>query len=573
MAGRDRRLEGRLRPVVVAGEIARPAEGQRQNRMPGRRQAVLELGGRFGGGERTGGIAPRKARAHHCGCVADGRPVGERLLRVPHDGQRFVGLGPLSGHALRPSPQENEARVLRDSLGGEALEAANRLVPAAEMRVGIGKPLPGDEPDRCVDLAGGEGVADGRVRLSLLGEPLVRALVELGDEPGLALRELGAEQIGEELVVAVPLAAVVERNQEEVRALELRQARRRATPPGHRVAERSRERVEDRGLEQEVPLARVQRAENDLGQVVDDVAVRAVEGGYEPVRIGALTQGERREVDPGGPALGAPVQDLEALGAEPEGQLLVQEDRLLVLRETEVERAQLEQARVGAELRDRDRRIGAARDDELDVPRLRLHEVGERGVAGRVVDRVVVVEDEDELARKRLELPDDDRDQRVVHVDVAGLERDLRGVSEIRADAADRLDDPGPERDRVAVGGVGGEPGERALVELAPLREEGRLPEPRRRGEEDERCVRADEPGAEPRAHDHLGRGREAAQLRFQEKADAAASPIAFTEEGPPAHPSRAPSCSGGATNPSRTARTAACVLELTPILRRTFDT
>ncbi len=267
------------------------------------------------------------------------------------------------------------------------------------------------------------------------------------------------------------------------------------------------------------------------------------------------------------------MQDFEAFGTETECQLLVQEDRLLVLRKTEVERSQLEQAPVGAELCDRDRRIGASRDDELDVPRLRLHEVGQRGVAGRVVDRVVVVEDEDELAWKRLELPDDDRDQRVVQVNVAGLERDLSRVSEIRADAADRLDDPGPERDRVAVGGIGGEPGERALVELAPLREKGRLPEPRRRGEEDERRVRADEPGAEPRPHDHLGRRREAAELRLQEKADAAASPIAFTEEGPPAHESRAPSCSGGATNPSRTARTAACVRELTPILRRTLET
>ena len=152
--------------------------------------------------------------------------------------------------------------------------------------MGIGKPLPGDEPDRCIDLAGGECVADGRVRLSLLGEPFVRALVELGDEPGLALRELGAEQVGEELVIAVPLAAIVERNQEEVRALEFRQAR--SPSPAARLPRRrgSRERVEDRGLEEEVPLARVQRAENDLGQVVDDVAVRAVEGGYEPVRIG-----------------------------------------------------------------------------------------------------------------------------------------------------------------------------------------------------------------------------------------------------------------------------------------------
>ena len=139
-------------------------------------------------------------------------------------------------------------------------------------------------------------------------------------------------------------------------------------------------------------------------------------------------------------------------------------------------------------------------------------------MAGRVVDRVVVVEDEDELARKRLELADDDRDQRVVHVDVASLERDLGGVSEIRPHAADRLDDPGPERDRVVVGGIGGEPGEWTLVVLAPLRQEGRLAEARRRGEQDERRVRAEEPRAQPWPHDHLGRGREAAELRFQRR-------------------------------------------------------
>jgi hypothetical protein len=192
VAGRDRRLERQLRPVFVAGEIARPAEGQRQDRVPGRRQAVLELGGNLSGGQRTGGIAPRKARAHHCGRVANRRSVGEPLIGVHHDGQRFVGLGPVAGHAQRPTPQKTEARVLRNSLGGETLETADRLVPAAEMRVGVGKPLPGDEPHRGVYLSGGESVADGRVRLSLLGEPLVRALVELGDEPGLALGELGA---------------------------------------------------------------------------------------------------------------------------------------------------------------------------------------------------------------------------------------------------------------------------------------------------------------------------------------------------------------------------------------------
>src|SRR6185436_8713157 len=178
-----------------------------------------------------------------------------------------------------------------------------------------------------------------------------------------------------------------------------------------------------------------------------------------------------------------------------------------------------------------------------------------------------------QVAFKRLELPDDDGDERIVDVDVPGVERNFCRLPEIRSNAPDRLHNPGPQRHRVAVGGVGREPRERALLELAPLREERRLPESRRRCEENEGRIRVDEPCTQPRPQDHLRRGREPAQLRFHGNSDAAASPIAFTEEGPTAHVGQAPSASGDATRPSRTARTAACVLELTPILRRTFDT
>ena len=58
-------------------------------------------------------------------------------------------------------------------------------------------------------------------------------------------------------------------------------------------------------------------------------------------------------------------------------------------------------------------------DHELDIGRLRVHEVRKRRMAGRVVDGLVVVEDENQFAVERLELPDDDRDERIVDIDVA----------------------------------------------------------------------------------------------------------------------------------------------------------
>src|SRR6185503_8073929 len=337
------------------------------------------------------------------------------------------------------------------------------------------------------------------------------------------------------------------------------------------IAERSGERVENRGLEKEVAPPCVERAEDDLREVVDDVAVRAVESRHEPVGIGRVTQRERGQVDAGRPALGARVEDIQRLGSEPETELLVEEGSLLVLREAEIEGAELQQPALGAELRHGDRRVGAARDDELDATRLRFHEVGEGLMAGRGVDGLVVVEHEGELHVQRLELPDDDRDQRVEHVYMPRLERDLRGVAEVRPNPADGFDDPRPERNRVVVGGVSSEPREGTLLLLAPLRQEGRLAEAGRRRKQDERRGRAEQLRAQAWPRDHLRRGREPAELRF-EKADAVAPLTDLTEEGPATHPGLDPS-SGAATSPSLTASTAACVLELTPILRSTFET
>ncbi len=189
----------------------------------------------------------------------------------------------------------------------------------------------------------------------------------------------------------------------------------------------------------------------------------------------------------------------------------------------------------------------AALDDGVELD-------GETGRARRFD----AVEHDGELAFERFQLVDDDGDERVVHVHVAGLESRLRRLAEIRPDAPDGLNDPGPERNGVVVGRIGGEPGNGALVELSPLGEQRRLAESGRCGEENERGVRAEEPRGQPRPRDHLRRGREPSKLRLQRTGDAIAPLTRFTEEGPAAHSGLAPSCSAGATSPSRTASTAA---------------
>src|SRR5256885_1231210 len=68
-----------------------------------------------------------------------------------------------------------------------------------------------------------------------------------------AERKLVAQQLTEEMVVAVPLALRVERDQEEVRTFQLVEDRHRARPVGDCVAERRAEASEDRRLEQEAP--------------------------------------------------------------------------------------------------------------------------------------------------------------------------------------------------------------------------------------------------------------------------------------------------------------------------------
>jgi hypothetical protein len=117
--------------------------------------------------------------------------------------------------------------------------------------------------DRLLDVAG--------LPVPCRGPP-----VERQEQRWLAVAKLHAQQLGEQVVVAVPLAVVIQRRQEQVAAFQLAEQLAGPLRLEHGVAHRARQPLQDRGPHQKRPdLLRL--VGQDLGaQVVGHVMVVAV---------------------------------------------------------------------------------------------------------------------------------------------------------------------------------------------------------------------------------------------------------------------------------------------------------
>ena len=137
-----------------------------------------------------------------------------------------------------------------------------------------------------------------------------------GDLVGELRAQLGAQQLGEQRVVAMPGAALVERRREHAAVLQSRQHRVAVRRPGERVGELGAQRVDDRRAQQEVAQLRWLAREHLADEVVADRGVGAGEVLDEVARLGMLLQRHGREAQRRRPALGAPPERREVLGRE-----------------------------------------------------------------------------------------------------------------------------------------------------------------------------------------------------------------------------------------------------------------
>ena len=151
-------------------------------------------------------------------------------------------------------------------------------------------------------------MADGLGRLAVLLVPCARPPVQARHLAGLLVVQACLQHVGEQMVVAIPPAAVIERDQEQVPAVQRLQHGLAAALPGDGIAQRAAQPAQDGGLQQEgldtIGLTR----QHLLGQVVDDVAVIAREAGDEAGHVVSPLHRQRRQLERGDPALGASLQ-------------------------------------------------------------------------------------------------------------------------------------------------------------------------------------------------------------------------------------------------------------------------
>jgi hypothetical protein len=138
-----------------------------------------------------------------------------------------------------------------------------------------------DDPGRPEHLPGGGRVLDGLIGQLVPGVPGRRVAVQLGRAAGLFFLQAGAEQAGEQVVIAPPDAYLIQRDQEQTLPFGLLEQYLAAVPAGHGVAQRAAEPLQHRGLQQELPHLSALPVEHLLGQVVQDVPVAAGERGHE----------------------------------------------------------------------------------------------------------------------------------------------------------------------------------------------------------------------------------------------------------------------------------------------------
>jgi hypothetical protein len=201
---------------------------------------------------------------------------------------------------------------------------------------------------------------------------------------GQPAAQLQPEQIREQVVVAEPGAFGVQRFDERVRVFEKQQDPFRARPAGQQVGQLAVDPFEQRGAQEQI-LDVGRLAFEHLGeQVLGDRALAAGELGDEPLRIGMIGQGDRREPQSRGPSFRPLVQPLRP-GVRQNDARGMEQLAGFALREAQVGRADLSQLAGQAQLVQSQRHVVAHDQDRVHVRGKVRQQPGElSGGLGRV---------------------------------------------------------------------------------------------------------------------------------------------------------------------------------------------
>ena len=281
------------------------------------------------------------------------------------------------------------------------------------------------------------------------------------------------QKLAEQMVIAIPLLARVQRDQEHVRARELRQHRSRVVATEDRVAQLGREPSQHRSALQKVPGVGRERAQNLIGQVVGDVPGAADECQHTLIGVLEVTKPQRRQVLPGRPALRTLDEQLDALVGQRDP-LTHHQLMRFVDRERQLARANLHQRPSRPQARHADRRVRARRREHAHVVRQSLDRVADRSKRTLAPDRVQIIEHD----RYRTTVRDQAVHQlvdRSLDPRTPDAEAHQRRTSEAPTEPVDRRGEMRPQPHRVVVGRVKRHPNHGLPALDTPQPQESRL--------------------------------------------------------------------------------------------------
>ena len=198
----------------------------------------------------------------------------------------------------RPCMQGHELRARGDALRGQGLEPAEQRRQLAGLERRPGDAL--DEAEGALSRAGCQGVLD-RLRDEPGSREVARcALVHVTP---LLVAQLGAQVVGEQVMVAIPAPFPVERDQEQVGAFSPLEDRLGVLAIGQLAAQLGREPLRDRGLQEERAEVLIEPGEHLVREVVEHEPLAAMEGRDRSARVRPALERDGRELQPGDPAL------------------------------------------------------------------------------------------------------------------------------------------------------------------------------------------------------------------------------------------------------------------------------
>src|SRR5215213_3643646 len=113
---------------------------------------------------------------------------------------------------------------------------------------------------------------------------------------------MDTENFGKEVMVTIPPAPVIQRNDKEVATLQSFQHNSGVLPVGDGISQRAAQPLENRGLEQELPDTFGLALQDLFNQIVQDVAVVSSESLDEPGKVLPAPHRERRQLQADDPA-------------------------------------------------------------------------------------------------------------------------------------------------------------------------------------------------------------------------------------------------------------------------------